>query len=506
MKQKLFIFGALFFLIIILIGLNAASYVQKPKIPDTEFAPNRTSFNSGSTGTRAFYDLLNETGRKVTRWQEPPEALLDNKNAPKTFVIVGSLKREFSENDATQLLRWVSGGGKLIVIDRNPSANLLTTTANWKISIPEKEPNLDLFNIDPSDTAQITDKVEAAKPIQPTIYTKNVNAIQPSKFLHFINFERFKDGEKPKNQTGSGSGTGIGSSAPPPPIADDEYFSEEQLKATPTPKTEKPPSVFKSENTNSAPKIETQDKPAVITTAAEQPDNPEMNAPVVHFANSSGNLVVDVPFGAGRIVYLSDPFIVSNAGINLVDNAQLGINLLTSRDGLIAFDEYHQGFGTNNNRFFQYFEGTPVIAIFLQIALLIALFLFSQSRRFARAVPDYEPNRLSKLEYVSAMAELQQRTKAFDLAIENIYADFRRRTSRMFGVDNFTVTHKELANLIAERARLDRNEIEELLFKCEDIVQGEKTNKKEVVQLASRLREIEEKIGLQRQKRRRDVV
>jgi hypothetical protein len=45
--------------------------------------------------------------------------------------------------------------------------------------------------------------------------------------------------------------------------------------------------------------------------------------------------------------------------------------------------------------------------------------------RFARALPANEPNRLFKLEYVSAMAELQRRTKVYDLAIENIYNEFR---------------------------------------------------------------------------------
>ncbi|MDQ3180706.1 MAG: hypothetical protein M3Q33_09320, partial [Acidobacteriota bacterium] len=77
-----------------------------------------------------------------------------------------------------------------------------------------------------------------------------------------------------------------------------------------------------------------------------------------------------------------------------------------------------------------YSAGTPFVAIFLQFAVLVGLVLFSNSRRFARPLPENEPNRLSKLEYVSAMAELQQRTRAFDLAIENIYTDFRRRTAR----------------------------------------------------------------------------
>ena len=62
MKQKLFVILVLGFLIALLAVLNAATYVQKEKVPDTEFAPNRSTYNPGSTGTQAFYTLLSETG------------------------------------------------------------------------------------------------------------------------------------------------------------------------------------------------------------------------------------------------------------------------------------------------------------------------------------------------------------------------------------------------------------------------------------------------------------
>ena len=116
-------------------------------------------------------------------------------------------------------------------------------------------------------------------------------------------------------------------------------------------------------------------------------------------------------------------------------------------------------------------------------------------------MPEVEPNRLAKLEYVSAMAEIQRRTKAYDLAIENIYTEFRRRISRLVGADNFTASYKDLAKLIAERAKLSASEVENLMFKCEDIIRGEPTDKREVLQITGRLREIEEKLGLKRAKK-----
>ena len=227
-------------------------------------------------------------------------------------------------------------------------------------------------------------------------------------------------------------------------------------------------------------------------------ESPSQTAPLAHFASGEKQLVVDAPFGNGRIVFLADPYVLSNGGIALADNAQLGVNLVSAGGEGIAFDEYHHGYGTDNNRFVQFFQGTPVVAIFLQAAVLIGLVFFSQSRRFARPVPEPEADRLSKLEYVAAMAQLQSRTRAFDLAIENIYNDFRRRVTRYFGLDNFTATSGDIAALIAERSGLDRALVGDTMFKCEEIIRGEPTTKREVLQLTDALRTIEQKLGLTR--------
>ena len=98
-------------------------------------------------------------------------------------------------------------------------------------------------------------------------------------------------------------------------------------------------------------------------------------APVVHIGNREGALLVDYAYGKGRIVVLSDPYIVTNSGIRLNDNLQLAINTLAGCGGLIAFDEYHQGKGISQNPWAGYFAGTPVLAIGAQIVLLILLVL-----------------------------------------------------------------------------------------------------------------------------------
>jgi len=489
MKQKLFLFFFLILMIVVLAGLNAASYVQKEKTPDSEWSPNRSTYNVGATGSSALFALLSESGRKVMRWQEPLAALnTDKKNTPTVFVVIGAVRRAFTDAESESLLRWVSHGGRLVVIDREPPESLVSTTADWQITCDSGHNPFDLAGVDPSDQNQMTANTAAIKPSQPTAFTHSVNAIQPSRLAGSIRIERFDGDQKYGHDD-----------APPPPrrkptVSDDEDGNSDLLFQLRTPTEGRPPPPkAASRKPYAKPTSETVE--GAITVSSYQ------SAPVVHFASASKNVLVEAPYGQGKIVYLTDPYMVSNSGISLADNAQLAINVLSTATGSIAFDEYHQGYGANDNKFLEFFAGTPLVSIFLQGLMLVGFIFFSQSRRFARPVPEPEPDRLSKLEYVSAMAELQQRTSAFDLAIENIYSDFRRRATRLLGADNYTVRYDELAGLIAERSGANAASVADTLHKCEEIIRGEPTNKREVLELAGKLRVLEEKLGLTRNRR-----
>ena len=475
MRQKLTIFLLFIVLILILVGLNAASYVQKEKTPDTEVAPNRSTYNSGTTGTLAFYTLLSETGRKVIRWQEPVDGLLDyGRNSVQTFVVIGTVRREFTAAEISKLRDWVSNGGTLVLIDREPPGGFVSSIKAWKISFEQQNDSI-IDSVDPANQKEMITDTPAAKPLQPTLLTKDVNAVQPSRFAASLNFVRQSGGDGYKRQA---SVSGIDS--------EDETYD---LFQAPPP----PPKAVTNTNQPADPHLNrsnsTENSDLVMLPSG---------APVAHIGNGERNFLVDIPLEDGRIIFLSDPFIVSNGGLNLVDNAQLGINIVTSGGGLIAFDEYHQGYGSNNNQLVQFFEGTPVSSIFLQLTAIAAFVFFSQSRRFARPLNEKEPDRLSKLEYVAAMAELQRRTKSYDLAIESIYNDFRRRSAKLLGVDNTTAKRKDLAILIAGRVKAEPQEIDEIMFKCEDIIRGEPTNQNETLRLITRLREVEDSLGLKR--------
>lgn len=430
MRQRLTIILTVLVILGALIILNTITYVKKEKPVDTEIAPNRSTYHAGPTGTRAFYDFLSESGYQVIRWREAPEKLLgDSGSAIRTLVVIGTTQLPYAAEHAEPVLAWVARGGRLVLIDREPPSFLLPRSNDWLINI--KELQFPGFGVDPADPKVMTQSVSALQPVQPTLFTRDVQSVMPSRFASRVRV------------------------TPATTKVDDNDFEIDELD---------------TETTTSP-------------------------APVIHVADEQGALLIDYPHGSGRIVILSDPYVVANGGIGLKDNLQLAVNAVASAGGLIAFDEYHQGRGVTRNALATYFAGTPVLPIAAQLVLLVLLILWTRGRRFARPLPLVQVDRRSSLEFVASMAELQERSRAFDLAIENIYSRTRRVLARHAGVD-YNSPRALIANRVALRSSLDAQGLEVLMRQCEETINGNAIHWRQAIDLVRRLREVERTLGL----------
>jgi hypothetical protein len=364
-------------------------------------------------------------------------------------------------------------------------------------------PNLDT---NPGDVNSMTQDVAELKPIQPTLLTNSVESVMPSRFA-----SRFVVNPEPTPTPPSQTGYGIGPtdtrpthifqerSPRPGPEASEDEASEDELS-----------SLEDQEQTEPSPPPDASTSASPVVVVADDDDDEYEDdedyhvnvAPVTHIGDSSGALLVDYVYGSGRIILLSDPYLIANGGIRLKDNLTLATNLLggPSTKNLIAFDEYHQGRGISRNAFASYFAGTAVLPIAGQLVLLVLVVLWTNGRRFGRPLPLAHVDRRSSLEFVASMAELQERSRAYDLAIENIYSRIRRVLARHAGVD-YNSSRAEIAQRIAERSTIDRNELETLMRQCEEAINGEPITSRQSVHLVRRLREIERDLGLRMRSR-----
>lgn len=488
MRQRITIILTFVVIIGLLVVINTLTYVQEEKAGDSEFNANRSTYHSGPTGMRALHDFLSESGYKVMRWREPTAQLLEGAGQMvSTLVVIGETPVPLDENDYQLLRLWVGRGGRLVIIDRSPSTHLSPTnayTGGWAIT--NKAISYPAFNIDSADVAKMTENVAEMRPVQPTLLTSNVDTVMPSIFATRLMITPVAPPATPP-QTGFAA-----------PQAEVPWWEEPAPEPEPsaTPYVEIP-TVDNQDSSPAPPEhVEIEDE--------EEYEPPVSEAPVVHFGDTEGGLVVDYAYGSGRVVILSDPYVVSNSGLGLKDNLTLVINMLGGprAEGLIAFDEYHQGRGVTRNAFATYFAGTPVLAIAGQLILIVLVVLWSYGRRFGRPLPLPQVDRRSSLEFVASMAELQERSRAFDLAIENIYSRTRRVLARYAGVD-YNSSRSEIATRVAERSMIDRYELETLMRQCEDAINGAPITWRQSIHLVRRLRELERNLGLRM--RSRDV-
>ena len=447
----------------LLILLNAASYVKLEPTADSEMYPDRSTLNAGATGTRALYDFLHESGYPVARWRESTASLLSfNGPKPATVVVIGRTLVPFSDSESKELLQWVAGGGRLVIIDRSPDRGLLPSSGKWIIGTHIT--SFPWTDADPTNFEQMTTGVKPVPPSQPTLLARNVKEILPSRFAGAITattIEKKNTKDQPNGKDAETSSDDSDSSETPPPEIDDV--------TEPTPKDE-------------ATKVSP--------------------APVLNYTREGGSLLADYPHGKGHIVLLSDPFIVANNGISRADNLQLAIAVVTGNGGLVAFDEYHQGRSATHNALIQYFAGTPVLAICGQLALIGLMVIWSRGKRFARPLPLPAVDRRSSLEFVDSMAELQQRARAHDLALENIYGRVRRVLVRHAGLNQGS-PRAAIAARVAARSGMNQQQLETLMRNCEKAINGAPTNAKEALRMVRQLRHIESALGLRT--RDRDV-
>ena len=217
-----------------------------------------------------------------------------------------------------------------------------------------------------------------------------------------------------------------------------------------------------------------------------------------HIGDDQAAVLADAQVSKGRVVLLTDPFVVANNGISQADNVILALNLIQGRPpGPIAFDEYHHGYGASSTGggLMSYFRGTPVPWMMAQAGLIAALVVYSYGRRFGRPIPVRQERRTTNLEFVSSMANITRLAEASDLAMENIYSEFRKRLCRFSGVPSKIENARLAAAASRRNTRLDERELAGLLGRCAEIARGEPVSDPDLLRLVTRIREIEADLG-----------
>lgn len=100
----------------VLVGLNLV-FLAQPGVEENETNGDRSTYRGTPYGTLAFYTLLKETGRPVSRFESPWTDLEDS-GVGTLIVVTPKPQHQPSAEEFRALEEWVAIGGKLVVVDR----------------------------------------------------------------------------------------------------------------------------------------------------------------------------------------------------------------------------------------------------------------------------------------------------------------------------------------------------------------------------------------------------
>jgi hypothetical protein len=433
-------FGIIITIIIVIfafVAMSLAGAVKFDRPYESEFDPNRSTYNSGPTGTRALYQFLEESGTPVARWRSDYSSLsVEAKDA--ILVLVGpfSSGQKIADAETTALHGWISTGGRALIISRFPDEQFgdqaIFAKSSGKSPLWDAEPERFIY--------EKSDELIA----QPTQLTRKVRNLAFSDFATRLTFRKATAAKK----TGA---------------------TDEKGKAG---------APVDSEATQNKGK---DNSPSTLY------------APVIHLGDKDGAALADFKYGEGRVIFLSDPFVIANNGIARGGNLTLTMNILRSMgapERRILFDEFHHGYYNEGNPMVNYFRGTPAPWLLLQGLGLSLLIIYAYGRRFARPLPLPQVDRHSPLEFVGSMANLQLAARARELALENIYPRFKADLCRRLGLSSRASRDDILASARRRRFPISEIELRQTLSDAEMTMAGEQIDDARLLTLVSRMRRI----------------
>jgi len=434
--------GAITMIIVIavLVGMSAAGNIEFDRPVENEFAPNRSTYNSGSTGTRALYQLLEESGMPVARWRRSYHSLFAEAK-DSILVIVGPFLsgQKVSDEDAMALQAWISTGGRALIISRSPPDQFGDPAI--RVKAPEKVPAWD------ATPEQFIYEQSDELIAQPTELTRKVRGLALSDFASRMSFH-------------------------------------------PQESADRKDGINRKDVTEEADRVEPAPDPG---ETKEEYSAPTLYAPVIHLGDKDGAALADFTYGEGRVIFLSDPFVVANNGLARGGNLTLAMNILRSMgapERMIFFDEFHHGYHDEGNPLVNYFRGTPAPWLLLQGLGLSLLIIYTYGRRFARPLPFPQVDRHSPLEFVGSMANLQQAARARELALENIYPRFKAGLCRRLGLSSRASRDEIIAGARRRRFPIPEIELRQTLSDAEMTLAGETIDDARLLTLVSRMRRI----------------
>lgn len=386
----------------VLLVVHLVTAAHSPRLDPTD---DHGSWRTNAWGTGALRELLQATGLKTSTWGRPWEQLTPQ------VAQMWILDPQFAptQSEVQSLLRWVSGGGRVVVaVDPRLERRALTfrhaETANILL----------LALLDAGVVAVHADDKARARGPRADPLLRDVRAVNVPASWRLV--------EDPRPEAVRAA-----------------------LRAREGPRLEE------SEGDRKA-RVEV---PGPVARLRGEP----------LLSDAAGVAASRIRHGKGEIILLCDADIVSNAVLPHADNVVFASNLAFAGPGQeVWFDEYHHRFEESH------LDGTAAYrAIWAGLAAL-ALYFLGRLWRFGTPIPLGSAPRRSSLEYVRAFASLYRRARQRRAVLTMVLSRFRGRLALLGGI-RADAPARSLATAAARRnPRLDAAQVVSCLERAEELL------------------------------------
>jgi Domain of unknown function (DUF4350) len=152
----------------------------------------------------------------------------------------------------------------------------------------------------------------------------------------------------------------------------------------------------------------------------------------------------ELKYGKGRILVGTSPTLCANRRLtekNNWSNFQFLVNWLSTASGDIMFDERCHGFSESGNVFVVMSRG-PWGAVFLQALLILAVGVYSCSKRFGATALISDSRKISNLEFITGLSNAYRRAHANGAIYEITGHRLRNRICKLLSISPHEQTDK----------------------------------------------------------------
>ena len=180
--------------------------------------------------------------------------------------------------------------------------------------------------------------------------------------------------------------------------------------------------------------------------------------------SAKGAAAVSFALGRGRVIMVSDPYPVTNKGIQEGDNVIFVANIFrVLQPSRVIFDESGgAAAGDAAGGAARPVVSKTLAAAGVQAAAALLLLYIFWGRRFGRPVPLLRTDTGLSAQYVNTMANIYRQGRAREIALESIYTGFWHSLTRTLGVPG-SIEKEEIINLCRQRREMDSDGLEQIL-------------------------------------------